>query len=131
MTQKEILEREAHNTDSIWFYLEGAFYKAYERSAFAFHTRVKEFKVLRKESKTLGRDILYLGFPQAALEKNTSKLLFSRIDEKTIRAREQRQPQQRQLRPSRYSLNRQTPCSRIFSQPITLPARTNEALLPR
>ena len=86
MTQKEILEREAHNTDSIWFYLEGAFYKAYERSAFAFHTRVKEFKVLRKESKTLGRDILYLGFPQAALEKNTSKLLFSRIDEKTIRA---------------------------------------------
>lgn len=84
MTQKEIIEREEGNTSYIWLYLEGTFWKAYERSAFAFHTRVKEFRILRKESKTLGRDILYLGFPQTAFERNTAALLLKPIDEKTF-----------------------------------------------
>ena len=66
LTQKEIIGREQTNTDSVWLYLEGSFYKAYERSAFAFCTRIKDYRVLRKESKTLGRDILYVGFPLAA-----------------------------------------------------------------
>jgi len=66
MTQQEIIEREGSNRDSIWLYLEGSFYKAYERSAFAFCTRVRDYKILRKESKTLGRDILYVGFPMPA-----------------------------------------------------------------
>ena len=35
MTQKEILDREANNTGSIWLYLEGSFYKAYERGVAA------------------------------------------------------------------------------------------------
>ena len=56
LTQKEIIDREQTNTDSVWLYLEGSFYKAYERSAFAFCTRIKDYRVLRKESKTLGRD---------------------------------------------------------------------------
>ena len=84
MTQKEIIEREEGNTSYIWLYLEGTFWKAYERSAFAFHTRVKEFRILRKEPKTLGRDILYLGFPQTAFERNTAALLLKPIDEKTF-----------------------------------------------
>ena len=86
MTQKEIIEREEGNTSFIWLYLEGTFWKAYERSAYAFHSRVKEFRVLRKESKTLGRDILYLGFPQTAFERNTASLLLKSIDEKTVYA---------------------------------------------
>ena len=61
MTQKEILDREADNTGSIWLYLEGSFYKAYERSAFAFCTRIREYKTLRKESKTLRRGIRIYG----------------------------------------------------------------------
>lgn len=85
MTQKEILDLEQENTDSIFLYLEGSFYKAYERSAFAFSTRVKEFRLLRKESKTLGRDILYLGFPQTSLEKVLSNCMVQRIDEKRMR----------------------------------------------
>ena len=56
MTQKEIIEFEDTNSGVIRLYLEGSFYKAYERSAFAFCTRIKDYKVLRKESKTLGRD---------------------------------------------------------------------------
>lgn len=86
MTQKEILELEESNRDSIYLHLEGTFYKAYERSAFAFHTRVREFRVLRKESKTLGRDILYLGFPQVALERNAQSLLLTEFGEKVFRA---------------------------------------------
>ena len=54
MTQKEIVEFEEANTGVIRLYLEGTFYKAHERSAFAFCTRIKDYRVLRKESKTLG-----------------------------------------------------------------------------
>lgn len=70
--------------NSIWLYLEGSFYKAYERSAFAFCTRVKEYKVLRKESKTLGRDIPYVGFPISAKERTLSKCMVRTINEVTL-----------------------------------------------
>jgi len=85
MTQQEIINREESNHDSIWLYLEGSFYKAYERSAFAFCTRVKDYKVLRKESKTLGRDILYVGFPMSAKEKTLSECMVNVVDEKTLK----------------------------------------------
>ena len=52
MTQKGIIGFEETNTGVIRLYLEGTFYKAYERSAFAFCTRIKDYRVLRKESKT-------------------------------------------------------------------------------
>ena len=85
MTHKEIIGIEQENTRYINLYLEGTFYKAYEQSAFAFSTRVKAYNVLRKESKTLGRDILYIGFPQSTLDKVLSKHMFTRVDEKTVR----------------------------------------------
>ena len=64
MTHKEIIDIEQENTGYINLHLEGTFYKAYEQSAFAFCTRIEAYNVLRKESKTLGRDILYVGFPK-------------------------------------------------------------------
>ena len=85
MTQKEIIDRELCNTDSVWLYLEGTFLKAYERSAFAFCTRIKSYNVLRKESKTLGRDILYVGFPQSASDRTLANCMVQRIDDKTLR----------------------------------------------
>ena len=85
MTQQEIIDIEQDNTGYINLYLEGTFYKAYEQSAFAFCTRIKAYNVLRKESKTLGRDILYVGFPQTTLDKVLSSQMFVRIDEKTVR----------------------------------------------
>lgn len=85
MTQKEIIDIEQENTGHINLYLEGTFYKAYEQSAFAFCTRIKAYNVLRKESKTLGRDILYIGFPQNALDKVLNNQMAVRIDEKTVR----------------------------------------------
>lgn len=84
LTQKEIIDREQTNTDSVWLYLEGSFYKAYERSAFAFCTRIKDYKVLRKESKTLGRDILYVGFPMTALDRTLGNAMTRRVDEVVI-----------------------------------------------
>ena len=84
MTQKEIIEFEETNTGVIRLYLEGSFYKAYERSAFAFCTRIKDYKVLRKESKTLGRDILYVGFPMTALDRTLGNAMTRRVDEVVI-----------------------------------------------
>ena len=85
MTQKEIIDIEQENTGYVNLHLEGTFYKAYEQSAFAFCTRIKAYNVLRKESKTLGRDILYVGFPQSTLDKVLNRQMFTRVDEKTVR----------------------------------------------
>ncbi len=84
MTQREIIEFEETNTGVIRLYLEGSFYKAYERSAFAFCTRIKDYKVLRKESKTLGRDILYVGFPMTALDRTLGNAMTKKVDEVVI-----------------------------------------------
>lgn len=83
-TQKEIISREEANRNSVWLYLEGSFYKAYERSAFAFCTRIREYRLLRKESKTLGRDILYVGFPMSALDKTLSNQMVRSVDDTTL-----------------------------------------------
>lgn len=81
MTQKEIIEFEEANTAVIRLYLEGSFYKAYERSAFAFCTRIKDYKVLRKESKSLGRDILYVGFPMSAADKTLGNAMTRKVSD--------------------------------------------------
>lgn len=84
VTQKEIIEIEETNTGVIRLYLEGTFYKAYERSAFAFCTRVKDYRVLRKESKTLGRDILYVGFPMSALDKTLGNAMTRKVSDTAL-----------------------------------------------
>lgn len=60
------------------------FYKAYERSAFAFCTRIKDYRVLRKESKTLGRDILYVGFPMSALDKTLGDAMTRKVSDTVL-----------------------------------------------
>ena len=84
MTQKEIIEFEESNTGVIRLYLEGTFYKAYERSAFAFCTRIRDYRVLRKESKTLGRDILYVGFPMSALDKTLGNAMTRKVSDTAL-----------------------------------------------
>lgn len=78
------MEFEESNAGVIRLYLEGTFLKAYERSAFAFCTRIKDYKVLRKESKTLGRDILYVGFPSSALDRTLGGVMTREVDESTL-----------------------------------------------
>jgi hypothetical protein len=63
-----VAEREAKNTDSIILYLEGIFYKAYDRSAYLFVKNVKPYLVKKYYYKKLKRTICSLGFPAHTLE---------------------------------------------------------------
>ena len=68
-TIKEILqeERTRENTCLVLF-LEGKFWKAYERSAYAL-TRLYNFKPSKRFIKLVGEDIISVGFPQEQLPK--------------------------------------------------------------
>lgn len=65
----QIISKESENTRNIYFYQEGIFYKAYERSAFAFVTYYKAFKVKRKFYKCLNKEVVSIGFPSAGIER--------------------------------------------------------------
>ncbi|MCL2561433.1 MAG: hypothetical protein FWE10_03810 [Rikenellaceae bacterium] len=63
----EILDIESRNTDRIHLWREGLFLRAYQRSAFLFHTRVKPFNPVKKFYKNAGCDVVLLGFPSDRL----------------------------------------------------------------
>lgn len=45
----------------------GGFYRAYNHSAWLFHSCIAEHKVVRKYVKTLKSDVYYIGFPEESL----------------------------------------------------------------
>ena len=55
----------------IHLFPEGKFFRAYEWSAWIVVTHINDFKVTRREIKTIERDVCYIGFPQESLEKWT------------------------------------------------------------
>lgn len=57
----------------------GEFYRAYNHSAWLFHTCITEYKVIRKYVKALSEDVYYIGFPEKSLFGN----IGSRKSEKT------------------------------------------------
>ena len=64
MTFKERLDREKDNhTKIILFNDRGLFFNLVERSAYAFHTRIKPFKVHVKTLKGLDKPFVYIGVP--------------------------------------------------------------------
>lgn len=69
MKMSEIYALEEANKSSIYLYLEGSFYKAYERSAFRFCKRFRECKVSAVHNLSLACDIVRIGFPKIALDK--------------------------------------------------------------
>ena len=68
MTIQDIVNMEKENKDSIVLLKEGIFWKAYEMSAYLFHTYIKPFKLLRKYVETIKGDVVSLGFPVAGTE---------------------------------------------------------------
>ena len=68
-TKKEIYDIEQTNTGVIHLYPEGMFYRAYEKSAFLLCTVIHPFKVSGHFVKTIGDNLLSVGFPQSSLEK--------------------------------------------------------------
>lgn len=63
----EILSIEQENQSSVYFYREGAFYKAYEHSAYLFVHHVKPFRLKRRFVKSVKREVISVGFPTNSL----------------------------------------------------------------
>ncbi len=66
---KSILSLEASNQYVIHLHKEGLFYVAYERSCYAFHRYIKPFKLAKRFVKSVGQEVVKLGFPVSSLEK--------------------------------------------------------------
>ena len=64
MTYKERIDREKDNLNTIILHSDGGlFYNLYERSAYAFNTRIKPFKVHVKTLKALSSPYISIGVP--------------------------------------------------------------------
>ena len=74
MTKLEICAIEATNPGQVNLYPEGAFYKAYQKSAWLLCTRVHPFKVSSRPLKGLDCPLLSVGFPQSSLDKFSAGL---------------------------------------------------------
>ena len=74
MTKLEICAIEDANPGRVYLYPEGAFYKAYQKSAWLLCTRVHPFKVSVRPLKGLDGPLLSIGFPQSSLDKFSAGL---------------------------------------------------------
>lgn len=68
MTVKDIIHLESGNQATIILLREGIFWKAYEKSAFAFFHQVHPYKPIRKWVQTVKGDLISLGFPMASTD---------------------------------------------------------------
>lgn len=64
----QILDIEQQNIDCIHLFRVGLFYRAYQKSAYLFQTRVRDFKAVRKYTKATRCDVAMLGFPSKLLD---------------------------------------------------------------
>ena len=74
MTYKERIDKEDRNHNCLILYKEGIFFKAYEQSAYVFHTRIAPFQLKVKTLKDVEQPYITLGFPQSQQEKYLSGL---------------------------------------------------------
>lgn len=63
----EILQKECTNTHTVYFYREGVFYKAYDRSAYLFVKFVKPFQIKKRMVKSVKQEVVSIGFPTNSL----------------------------------------------------------------
>lgn len=54
---------------NIYLYKEGIFWRAYEYSAYAFVKNIRQYNVKKKFFKIMDKEVVYLGFPDGALEQ--------------------------------------------------------------
>lgn len=66
--EKLLLENEK-DYNTIFLHREGLFYVAYEHSAWLFHNFVQKFKTKKTFVKSVGDEVVSLGFPASSLEK--------------------------------------------------------------
>lgn len=68
MTVKDIIHLESGNQTTIILLREGIFWKAYEKSAYAFFHQIHPYKPTRKWVQTIKGDLISLGFPMASAD---------------------------------------------------------------
>lgn len=66
MTAKGIMELERENLNTIILLREGIFWKAYEKSAYAFHHQIQPYKLSKKCVPSINGELVSLGFPTGA-----------------------------------------------------------------
>lgn len=87
MTFKERIDNEKDNLTKIVLYNDrGLFFNLVERSAYAFHTRVKPFKVHVKTLKGLDMPYVYIGVPVEKQDKYLQGLTVTKDDQGNITA---------------------------------------------
>ena len=79
MTKIEICAIEDANPGQVYLHPEGAFYKAYQKSAWIFCTKVHPFKLSSRLLKGLEGPLLSVGFPQSSLDKFSAGLMLSNL----------------------------------------------------
>ncbi|MFR9543839.1 MAG: hypothetical protein SNH27_17570 [Rikenellaceae bacterium] len=85
MTTKEIFSAEIANIDKIILYKEGIFYKAYEKSAYAFVLRLNPYATKKKYVKVICSDLVSIGFPMTSLDKFKDQVeILERTDERIV-----------------------------------------------
>ena len=63
------LQLETVNAGVVHLWLEGMFWKAYERSAYIFCRRVNDYKPYKKWIKAVGGEVVAIGFPTKAFDR--------------------------------------------------------------
>ena len=88
MTIRERLEKEKDNlTKIILFYDRGLFYNCVEKSAYAFHTQIKPFKVHVKTLKGIEEPYISLGVPADKIDSYLQGYEFEKDENDNIIAR--------------------------------------------
>ena len=87
MSFKERLNREKNNHSAIILFNDrGLFYNVLERSAYAFHTRIRPFKVHVKTLKGLDNPFVSIGVPVAQIDTYLKFLNFTTDDQGNVTA---------------------------------------------
>ena len=87
MTFKERIDNEKDNLTKVVLYNDrGLFFSAIERSAYAFHTRIKPFKVHVKTLKGLDVPYVYLGVPVEKQDKYLEGLTVTKDEQGNVTA---------------------------------------------
>lgn len=84
MDLSALLTLESSTDTGIHLYLEGIFWKAYEQSAWRFVRHVCSYKPMKRHIKSLGQDVVTLGFPSAGLQKVLEQTTYTQTDPKHI-----------------------------------------------
>lgn len=65
---KEKIYKEIDNTNHIFLYKEGMFWRAYEVSAYNFVQNIQKYKVLKRYIKLVSQEVCFIGFPDNILD---------------------------------------------------------------